>query len=329
MHKGELPAIPRPFLEHVVASTTAVLANEVFVVFAADPREPPVPPGSPHLLSFLTALAQLPPVPDVELVAVSDRVLEASPTLRRFGEMAPAEARAEQDAFFRKGGYRYPTGRDQAYYSEVRKYTRPALRAGTRVLDVASGAFPAAPLPADVTLVRTDFSSVGVAQAVALDVDEPGVHHLVCDAAGAAPPAAFDIVLFVDSIEHVFDAEAVFVSAPACSGPRRAPRHVLQHEQPQPDLDARARIPDVRDQPPARARVHPRRDLRDARCVRVRRRRDRRHRTAALLGCAGHRPRPARGRRRRSGARRRARPSSDGELGSTTPTWEWYGAQAR
>ena len=80
------------------------------------------------------------------------------------------------------------------------------------MLDVASGAFPAAPVPPDVTLVRTDFSPVGVAQAVALDVDEPGVHHLVCDAAAlAVPSAAFDIVLFVDSIEHVFDAEAVFV----------------------------------------------------------------------------------------------------------------------
>ena len=35
VHKGELRAIPRPFLEHVVASMTPVLANEVFVVFAA------------------------------------------------------------------------------------------------------------------------------------------------------------------------------------------------------------------------------------------------------------------------------------------------------
>jgi 2-polyprenyl-3-methyl-5-hydroxy-6-metoxy-1,4-benzoquinol methylase len=212
VHKGELRAIPRPFLEHVVASTTPVLANEVFVVFAADPRELPVPRASPHLLSFLADLAQLPPVPDVELVAVSDRVLEASPTLRRFGEMTPAEARAEQDEFFRKGGYRYPTARDETYYSEVRRYRDRALRPGTRVLDVASGAFSAAPVPAGVTLVRTDFSPVGVARAVALDVDEPGVHHVVCDAAALAVPAAsFDIVLFLDAIEHVFDAEAVFV----------------------------------------------------------------------------------------------------------------------
>ena len=221
VHKGELRAIPRPFLEHVVASTTPVLANEVFVVFAADPRVPPVPTASPHLLSFLATLAQLPPVPDVELVAVSDRVLEASPTLRRFGEMAPAEARTEQDEFFRNGGYRYPTGRDQAYFAEVRRHRDRALRPGTRVLDVASGAFAAAPLPADVTFVRTDFSPVGVAQAVALDVDEHGVHHLVCDAAAlAVPSAAFDIVLFIDSIEHVFDAEAVFVECARALRPR-------------------------------------------------------------------------------------------------------------
>ena len=211
VHKGEVPAIPRPFLEHVVATMTPVLANEVFVVFTGSPGSHAVAPGSPHLLSLLAALGQLPPEPEVELVAVSDRVLEASPTLRTFGAMAPAEARAEQDDFFRSGGYRYPTGRDQAYYSEVRRHRDRALRPGTRVLDVASGAFPAAPLPHDVTLVRTDFSSVGVARAAALDVDEPGVHHVVCDAAKlAVPSAAFDTVLFVDSIEHVFDAEAVF-----------------------------------------------------------------------------------------------------------------------
>ncbi len=122
VHKGELPAIPRPFLEHVVATTTPVLANEVFVVFAADPHEPPVPLASPHLLSFLTDLAHLPPVPDVELVALSDRVLEASPTLRRFGEMVPAEARAAQDEFFRNGGYRYPTGARPGVPRGVRRH---------------------------------------------------------------------------------------------------------------------------------------------------------------------------------------------------------------
>jgi SAM-dependent methyltransferase len=212
VHKGELAAIPRPFLEHVVATMTPVLANEVFVVFAATTAAPAVEPGSPHLLSFLHLLAQLPPTPEVELAAVNDRVLEASATLRRFGAMSPAEARAEQDRFFSSGGYRYPTGRDAAYYAEMQAHRNRVLRPSTRVLDVASGAFPAAPLPHDVTLVRTDFSVVGVAQAMVCDVDEAGVQHAVCDAA-AVPvrSSAFDTVLFVDSIEHVFDAEAVLV----------------------------------------------------------------------------------------------------------------------
>jgi SAM-dependent methyltransferase len=46
----------------------------------------------------------------------------------------------------------------------------------------------------------------------ARDVDEPRVSHAVCD--GAALPVrsgAFDVVLFLDAIEHVPDAEAVFV----------------------------------------------------------------------------------------------------------------------
>src|SRR4051812_44290603 len=116
VHKGELPAIPRPFLEHVVATATPVLANEVFVVFAARSGEQPgvrgVETGSPHLLSFVAALAQLPATPMVELAAVSDRVLESSPTLRQFGAMTASEAREAQDEFQLGGGYRYPTERD-------------------------------------------------------------------------------------------------------------------------------------------------------------------------------------------------------------------------
>ena len=212
VHKGELPAIPRPFLEHVVATTTPVLANEVFVVFAADPREPPVPVASPHLLSFLTTLAQLPPVPDASwwpsATACSRRRRRCAGSVR-WCRPRPERSRTSSSA----------TAATATRPVATRRTTRrcagtatSALRPGTRVLDVASGAFPAAPLPADVTLVRTDFSPVGVAQAVTLDVDEPGVHHLVCDAAAlAVPSAAFDIVLFVDSIEHVFDAEAVLV----------------------------------------------------------------------------------------------------------------------
>jgi SAM-dependent methyltransferase len=210
VHKGELPAIPRPFLEHIVAGTTPVLANEVFVVFAARPGERRVEPGSPHLLSFVAALAHLPPEPEVALAAVSDRVLESSPTLRQFGAMTAAEARAAQDEFQLGGGYRYPTERDRAYYDELRAQRDRFLRAGTRVLDVTSGAFPAAPLPPDVTYVRGDFSPVAVQQAASRDAGTEGVVHVVADASAlAAPASAFDTVLFVDSIEHVLDAEAV------------------------------------------------------------------------------------------------------------------------
>ena len=216
VHKGELPAIPRPFLEHVVATATPVLANEVFVVFAARPwtsTHPPLPsvdPRSPHLLAFVRALARLPASPTVELSAVSDRVLEASPTLRQFGAMTPQEARAAQDEFQTAGGYRYPTARDRAYYEELRHQRDRFLRAGTRVLDVTSGAFAAAPLPTDVFLVRTDFSAVAIRQAAAQDAGTEGVVHVVADASALATRAsAFDAVLFVDAIEHVLDPDAV------------------------------------------------------------------------------------------------------------------------
>lgn len=210
VHKGELPAIPRRFLEHVVATCTPVLANEVFVVFAAAPAGRHVDPASPHLLSFVRALAGLPAAPEVELGAISDRILDASPTLRRFGALSPAEARAEQNAFYEDGGYRYPTRRDRAYFDAVRAHVRRVLRPGTLVLDVASGAFPAPPLPAGVTYVRTDFSRVGTALAAARDREVPDAAHAVCDAgAVAVRSGVFDTALFVDAIEHVFDADAV------------------------------------------------------------------------------------------------------------------------
>jgi SAM-dependent methyltransferase len=210
VHKGELPAIPRPFLEHVVATTTPVLANEVFVVFAARPTTPAVDPRSPHLLAFLHALAQLPESPTVELAAVSDRVFESSPTLRQFGAMTPQEARAAQDEFQTAGGYTYPTQRDRVYYDELRAVRDRHLRAGTRVLDVTAGAFPAAPLPPDLFLVRCDFSAVAVRQGREQDVGLDQVVHVVADASAVpVAPAAFDTVLFVDSIEHVLDVDAV------------------------------------------------------------------------------------------------------------------------
>jgi len=210
VHKGELPAIPRRFLEHVVATTTPVLANEVFVVFAARPTTPVVDPRSPHFLAFLRALAQLPESPAVELAAVSDRALDASPTLRQFGAMTPQEARAAQDEFQAGGGYIYPTLRDRVYYDELRHVRNRFLRAGTRVLDVTAGAFPAAPLPDELFLVRCDFSEVAIRQGAAHDVDLDGVVHVVADASAVAlASATFDTVLFVDSIEHVLDADAV------------------------------------------------------------------------------------------------------------------------
>ncbi|HEY3669807.1 MAG TPA: methyltransferase domain-containing protein [Acidimicrobiia bacterium] len=210
VHKGELPAIPRPFLEHVVATMTPVLANEVFVVFAAQAGARVIEPGSPHLRSFLLALARLPPVPAMELAAVSDRVLETSPTLRQFGTMTPREARAAQDEFQAAGGYVYPTERDRVYYRELCGHRDRFLRPGTRVVDISTGAFPAAPVPPDVTLVRSDFSAVAVHQAARHDRDLPGVVHVVADASVVAVASeAFDAVLFVDSIEHVLDADAV------------------------------------------------------------------------------------------------------------------------
>jgi SAM-dependent methyltransferase len=216
VHKGELPAVPRPFLEHVVATMTPALANEVFVVFANDARHAPVDPRSPHLLPFVAALAQLPTVPVEEHPAVHDRVLGIERRVRKFAALTPAEARAAQDEFFAAGGYTYPTRRDQAYFAEVIHHRDEMLAeaTGARIFELCCGAFPVGPLPPGAVLVRSDFSAAGVARAVAADGDRSGVVHVVCDAhAVAAADASCDVVLFVDSIEHVLDADTVLAEA--------------------------------------------------------------------------------------------------------------------
>jgi SAM-dependent methyltransferase len=212
VHKGEMAFLPRPFVEIVVATMRPVLANEVFVVFDAHDRLPVVDRSSPHLLAFVRQLAQLPEHPREHHPALDDRILGSTPTLRQFASMTPAEARHAQDEFFAGGGYRYPTRRDQAYYRELLAHRDLVLEqaVGRRVVELCAGAFPSGAVPAGATLVRSDFSLVGVADARARDRGDAGIVHLVCDAAAVAvADASCDVVLFVDSIEHVFEPATV------------------------------------------------------------------------------------------------------------------------
>lgn len=212
VHKGELGAIPRRFLEAVVATMRPVLANEVFVVFSAGDRREAINPASSNVVALVAQLARLPVAPTDRHPAVDDPIFGMTPVVRRFSTMTSAEARAAQDEWFRGGGYRYPTLRDQTYVREVRHHRDAVLTeaAGRVILDLCCGASAAGRLPVGGTLVRSDFSGVALAQAARGDAGEHGVTHLMCDASAVAvADRSCDVVLFLDSIEHVFEPESV------------------------------------------------------------------------------------------------------------------------
>jgi SAM-dependent methyltransferase len=212
VHKGEMQGVPRRFLEAVMATMRPVLANEVFVVFTGDDEVPAIDPRSAHFLAFVDRLARTAAQPTSHHPAIDDRVFGAAPTLRRFASMEVADARHAQDEFFADGGYTYPTRRDQVYHRELLRHRDRLLAqsAGCRVLELCAGAFAAGPIPAGTSLVRSDFSTIGLEHARSRDGGIDGIVYLVCDAnALALADASFDVVLFVDAIEHVFDAETV------------------------------------------------------------------------------------------------------------------------
>jgi SAM-dependent methyltransferase len=217
VHKGEMAAIGAPFLGSVATTMTPVLANEVFVVWSARPDVAEVAAESPHLGAFRAILSELASsvdgAPTEDLPAEADRVLGSDRRLRRFSTMTDAEVRAAQDEFFRGGGYTYPTARDHAYYDELRRHEARALARWTerRVLELSCGATACEAPAKGAVLVRTDLSPVGVAMARARDGSRPGVHHATVDAHRLCfADEQFDAVMFVDAIEHVRDAQAVF-----------------------------------------------------------------------------------------------------------------------
>jgi SAM-dependent methyltransferase len=192
---------------------TAVLANDVFVVWAARSDLPALADDSPHLQSFHGTLAGLAGAAYVPLPAEADRVIGSAPRLRRFATMTDGEVREAQDEFFRGGGYTYPTARDRAYFRELRRHAAQAMTrwSGRRVLEVACGATAGETAAPGTRIVRTDLSPVGVGLARARDGVRDRVHHAVVEAERLAfGDAQFDAVMFVDAIEHVRDASQVF-----------------------------------------------------------------------------------------------------------------------
>jgi 2-polyprenyl-3-methyl-5-hydroxy-6-metoxy-1,4-benzoquinol methylase len=213
VHKGEVGQFPRRFLEGVAKSMVPVFANEVFVVFTRTSRAGAVlDADDPHVNSLLAAVTLLPPEPAEPNVYEQDRVFGPQPELRRFADMSDAELRDAENEFFRNGGYEYMTARDRGYYEDVHRHVRAAMErgGGRRVLDVGCGGLRYVDVEPGTSVVRIDFAEEAVHMAVDADASRPECAHATMDAHQLGfPNASFDVVVFVDAIEHVRNVDRV------------------------------------------------------------------------------------------------------------------------
>lgn len=209
LHKGELDLVERTFLYTTLREAAPVFANEVFVIFANAERGLATVDGSEHFLALAPFVAALPPEEDVG--APPEPLV-----IRNFSSMDIAEMRAAMNDFWRDGGYQYVTRRDKAYYAEIDAYIDDFIDDAREmdVLDLCCGNGRAIPKLASARrTIGIDLSNEAIRQArlrhpaSSFAFEAMDAHELAFD------PASFDLVLFVDAIEHVHDAAKVFREA--------------------------------------------------------------------------------------------------------------------
>jgi SAM-dependent methyltransferase len=210
VHKGEMQALRRNFLEEVASRGRAVFANEVFVLFdcSGAPADPPVPP-SDHLEAFRVLLAGLPETPPAP---GEGPVLPEPDVVSRFEALDDAGLRRAMDGFWQAGGYRYETLRDRTYCAEIdsllTEHAGPCE--GLAVLDLCCGTGRLGRLmPRAGSVLGIDISAVALTLARQRHAALPQFRFAQMPAECLAlPECSFDVVLFVDAIEHVRNAAA-------------------------------------------------------------------------------------------------------------------------
>jgi ubiquinone/menaquinone biosynthesis C-methylase UbiE len=211
VHKGELAQLPQAFLASLADNYRPVFANEVFVIFGSTADAQPVHADSDHLRSFYERLAALPDDSSRPRGLIAAGPILPDPGLiTKFAALSDAEFKSAMDSYWRNGGYKYETLRDQAYYRELDRLIGAFVGdgAGKNILDLCCGRGRLAEiLSPTARVIGVDISDAAIEIASADHRDYPNftfrqmdVHRL--DFADAE----FDIVLFLDSIEHLKDA---------------------------------------------------------------------------------------------------------------------------
>ena len=309
LHKGLIDELPALFIVEAFSALTPLFANEVFVILGRGKPGDAVGAADPHLASFTERLPSLvresrqrssPPA--------AQPVLPEPGAIFKFSALEAAEFAEAMDQFWLNGGYIYPTLRDKTYYAEIDRYIAEFIGngQGQTILDLCCGAGRlSAIMSPQARVIGVDISGVAIGMAEERYRGKSNFNFRQMDAhALAFPDESFDVVLFIDAIEHVMDADRVFAEI----------RRVLKSDglrngnsgksrQCQPDLDDEAGLSGIRNKLSTCERIFVQGDARPARPTWIRARPNRRNFSVSVLG----RSRCGRGRaedhRRRSGIR--------------------------
>ncbi len=215
IHKGQLVEFSEKFLHRMTGEMSPVFANDVFVIWSKS-NKGAIPKDSPHVQSMFGMMEELgKPSNATPSQNEIDPVLPDPGEIVRFDSISLPELKEQMNGFWKHGGYKYETHRDQLYYQEISRLILDFLGdiSNQTILDMCCGEGRELPeLNKANTIVSMDLSEVAVGQAAAKSASNPVYSFSVMDAHRLPFEAStFDSALFVDAIEHVHDIESVFL----------------------------------------------------------------------------------------------------------------------
>jgi SAM-dependent methyltransferase len=209
LHKGALDGLGRAFLARVPARMKPVFANDVFVAWFRGERVEAMNLQSPHIESYHEKVAELPPEKPFE--PGNEPVLSDVGRITKAALLDKASLQQAMDDFWSNGGHLYTTLRDKAYYAEIARYIVEfaGTGQGLSILDVCCGIGRLTEIFANAaSVVGIDISQAAVEIARQTHREAPTFTFDAMDAEALSfADASFDMVLFIDAVEHVKDAE--------------------------------------------------------------------------------------------------------------------------
>ncbi|MES2975097.1 MAG: class I SAM-dependent methyltransferase [Pseudomonadota bacterium] len=216
IHKGELDQLPVRRLTGLFNTMRVAFANEVFVVLTANTSVEQVDRAADHVRALELQLAALRDAPEAIRLDEPEPVLPDEGSIVQFGSLDAAGLREAMNSFWTNGGYVYGTKRDIVYYNEIDRHIADMTGAsgGRKVLDLCCGTGRLRNLLPGDDIVGVDLSDVAIEMAQQRHAGLANFSFRQMDARQLDfPDASFDLVLFVDAVEHVLDVHATLAEA--------------------------------------------------------------------------------------------------------------------